>query len=214
MPSPLPAHQRLRAAVQAAERVPAVKAVCEKYGVSAPYLERRAKEVWPDFSIGRTLVDAPFSAEDKAARLCFCYEHLNKPIEFWMSVVWVDEASLVLEPTPQPAVGQRGTVVVVHDARKCHHSYGSPHLNFTLAVNGYAGVCLFGFLHTTTGWGGKLYMVSGTRLPLQWHPPLCSQIVFTRGQAQQRLCQHCIGGRGWQPLWLLHAAAVIDTPLP
>lgn len=146
--------------MQAAERVPAVRAVCAKYKVDAPYLERRAKEVWPDFAIGRTLVDAPFSQEDRAARLNFCYQHLNKPIEFWLSVVWVDEASLLLLPNPQPAVGERGTVVVVQDARQRHHNYGSPHLNFTLAVNAYVGVVFFGFIHSTTGWDGKVYMVS------------------------------------------------------
>lgn len=105
-------------------------------------------------------MDAPFSEEDKAARLGFCYEHLHKPLSFWFSVVWLDEASLVLEPTPQPAIGERGTAVVVHDPRKQHHRYGAPHLNFTLAVNAYVGVVFFGFLHTSTGWDGKVYMVS------------------------------------------------------
>jgi len=150
--------------MQAAERVPAVKAVCDKYHVTPAYLARRAREVWPDFTIGRTLVDAPFSEEDKAARLRFCYEYLNMPLEFWLSMVWLDEASIVLEPTPQPAVGERGTVVVVHDERKQHHRYGAPHLNFTLAVNGYVGTVFFGFLHTSTGWDGKPYLVSARTL--------------------------------------------------
>lgn len=106
-----------------------------------------------------TLVDAPFSDEEKAVRLRFCYKYVDMPEDFWLRVVWVDEASLLLEPQPQPAVGERGTVVVITDSRKKHHRYGCPHLNFCLAVNGYAGLVFHGFIHTTTGWSGKEYRV-------------------------------------------------------
>lgn len=140
--------------------MPAVRKICEKYGVTGAYLERRAKEVWPDFAIGRTLVDAPFSPEDRVARLQFCYEHLHKPLSFWMSVVWVDEARIMLLPASQRCLTERGVAVVTTDTRAPHHTYGAPHLNFTLAVNGYCGVVFFGFIHTTTGWEGKVYMVS------------------------------------------------------
>lgn len=146
-----------------------MKRVIKKYEVTPEYLLRRAKEVWPDFCIGHTLVNAPLSLEDRAARLRFCYEHLHKPLEFWLRVVWMDEASLMLEPTSQPCLSQRGTVVVTVDPRKRHHNFGVPHLNFWLSVNGYAGLVGFGFLHNTTGWDGKEYLVSPPRPPP--HPP-------------------------------------------
>lgn len=155
--------------LQAAEKVPSVRNICEKYEVNAAYLERRAKEVWPDFTVNHTLVDAPFSDEEKAVRLRFCYKYLDMPEEFWLRVVWVDEASLLLEPRPQPAVGERGTVVVVTDSRKQHHRYGCPHLNFCLAVNGYAGLVFHGFIHTTTGWSGKEYRVGKQPLTLLYN---------------------------------------------
>ena len=194
--------------LQAAEHVPAVKAVIQKYGVTPAYLERRAKEVWPDFTIGRTLVEAPFSDEDKAARLRFCYAHLQKPLEFWLRVVWIDEASIVLEPAPQRVLGERGTVVVVEDPRKAHHRYGVPHLNFTLAVNAYAGVVHFRLLHNTTGFKGKQYLVSPPR------PARTSKWLGLGAQAQLAMglgvenkaplpwlrCHICCCPQPWEPL--------------
>lgn len=147
-------------APQACEKNPSVRAACEKYQVTPAYLERRCREVWPDFRIGHTLVDAPYTLEERTKRLQWCYEHLNKPLSFWLSVVWVDEASMVLEPRPQTCITQRGMRVVERDDRMPHHRFGQPHLNFWLAVNGYTGLCAFGFTHNTTGWEGKLYLVS------------------------------------------------------
>lgn len=146
-------------AMQACKHSPTLQRILLEYNVTPSYLERRCKEVWPRFRVGPEMLEAPFNAEDKAARFQWASQMVNKPDSFWHSIVWLDETTLICEPQPQPAVGQRGLVAVSQDPRKQHHRFGYPKLSITLAVNAYVGVLYFGFNHTTTGYKGKQYRV-------------------------------------------------------
>lgn len=148
--------------MQACKHSPTLQRILMEYNVAPSYLERRCREVWPDFRVGPELLEAPFTAEDKAARFQWASQYVNMPQEFWHSIVWLDETTLICEPAAQPAVGARGLVAVTQDARKKHHHYGYPKLSITLAVNAYVGVLYCGYNHVTTGYQGKPYLVRPT----------------------------------------------------
>lgn len=134
--------------------------------ISPAYLQRRVKEVDPDWVCGPVPTKPRFTQEDKEKRVKWCQEHLDKPYDYWYDWVMFDEFTVYEKPEPQTAIHRKGDGYFRTDPRVQHFSFGNyGKLSLCIAVNPLVGLVGMWWLHSTDGYQGrKIYYVSAPTL--------------------------------------------------
>lgn len=93
--------------LQAMEKNPELKKLAAK-GITAKYLTRRCKKEAPGWRISPLREKKAFTGPQKKTRLAYALDALKRPLNYWLSTIFVDEHTFYRRPTALPAIHMAG----------------------------------------------------------------------------------------------------------
>lgn len=125
-------------------------------GISIAYLTKKCKQAVKGWRIGPLPTKKAYTPEQKRGRLAWAREAEDKPMEYWLSTVFVDEHTFYRRPTPLPAIhiaGQRrSNRHVMKDKRLMRYRWQHPKLHFCYGVHWKLGVLGPYWISDCAGW--------------------------------------------------------------
>lgn len=133
------------------EKHPELQKLAAK-GITAKYLTRRCKEVAPGWRVSPLREKKAFTGPQKKTRLTYALDALKRPLNYWLSTIFVDEHTFYRRPTALPAIHIAGQRRKVSDRRLKRWKWAHPKLHFMYGVHWKLGVLGPYWVHDCTGW--------------------------------------------------------------